>query len=280
VSVEIGLQSRLDHESNVQRYWRETHDLYLQYAGTTFQAGYLVSGGEKAEARNSNLLMAAEAGIRLGSRVLDAGCGVCGPAIDIATHLPGVTIVAITISPEQALTGKKLVREAGLSSAIEVMLANYSDVPVESQSFDVVYFLESLGYAYSLDTVCAEAFRVLKPGGRVYVKDVFQKEQPLTKGEEAGVAMFNRAYAYHTRTLSETVGSFQKAGFENVQSCDLSGRIDTSSAQRAMFGGASGPTPLGVYHLRHQGAAPGPVAIEFAQITGQRPSAAGSSAEI
>jgi SAM-dependent methyltransferase len=114
VSVEIGLQSRLDHESNVQNYWRETHDLYLQYAGTTFQAGYLVSRGEKPEARNSNLLMAAEAGIRPGSRVLDAGCGVCGPAIDIATHLAGVSIVGITISPQQVLTGKTLVREAGL----------------------------------------------------------------------------------------------------------------------------------------------------------------------
>lgn len=282
MSAEAGSHGRQDHESNVQRYWRETHELYLRYAGTTFQAGFLVSGGEKAEARRSNLLMAAEAGIRPGSRVLDAGCGVCGPAIDIASQIPGVTIAGITISAEQALTGKKLLREAGLTGAIEVARANYSDIPFQSQSFDVVYFLESLGYAYCLEPVCAEAFRVLKPGGRIYVKDVFRKEGPLSNVEEAQVAMFNRAYVYRTRTLSETAASLRDAGFENIQSCDLSRRIDSSHAQQAMFGdpGAPRPTPLGLYHLRYQGAAAGPAPVEFAQVTGRRPSNAGSFAEI
>ena len=49
----------------------------------------------------------------------------------------------------------------------------------ESDSFDVVYFLESFGHATNHEQVLNSAWGMLKPGGKLYIKDLFIKEAAI-----------------------------------------------------------------------------------------------------
>src|ERR1035438_5482375 len=110
--------------AEIREYWKNTHSAYLENVGTTFQAGYLVAGSEEPSARHSNELLAAAAGVSPRDTVLDAGCGVCGPAIDIARHIPGVRIAGVTVSSEQAATATDLIHSTGLDNSIRLALAD------------------------------------------------------------------------------------------------------------------------------------------------------------
>lgn len=76
-------RSRENWLADVREYYDRTTPLYLEYVGSTLQAGRLRSrdppGDGYAPIEVSNAHFAAAAGIRPGDLVLDAGCGVCGP---------------------------------------------------------------------------------------------------------------------------------------------------------------------------------------------------------
>jgi ubiquinone/menaquinone biosynthesis C-methylase UbiE len=241
-----------EHLANVRDYWQRAHDAYLESVGTTFQ-GALIETGEAGDAvTRSNLHMAARAGIRAGDRVLDAGCGVCGPAIDIARNIDGAKIIGITLIPKQAHAARALIRDHGLSGRVQVTLADFHSLPFPDACFDVVYFLESSGYAFDPALVFSEAARVLRPGGRLYVKDVFRREEPLTEVEREDVARFDRTWAFRTAPMSSVRAALETAGFDEIESRDLSNCISTDHAVNAMAvlrGDELEPTRFGELHL-------------------------------
>jgi ubiquinone/menaquinone biosynthesis C-methylase UbiE len=263
-------EERARHLAAVRRYWRETHHLYLEEVGTTWQAGHLITGSGHADPRESNLRLAAAAGIKPGYRVLDAGCGVCGPAADIAANIPGVQIAAVTISPEQALAGADLVRRAGLERVIHVAVADYHELPLAAASFDVVYYFESAGYSYEPRLLFGEAFRVLRPGGTAYVKDICRKPEPLSPDEARGLAQFNENYAYRTATIGDTTAAMAASGFTRIKARDITDRVSTIHVLEAMFRLEDGdlrPTRFGERHFRTYPGLP----LLHAEISGVRP---------
>jgi SAM-dependent methyltransferase len=251
------------------------HRPYLECVGTTFQAGFLRTG-EEVSPRASNLGFAAVAGIRPGMRVLDAGCGVCGPAIDIATAIPDLQLVGVTISPEQAVAAGGLVRQAGCERSVRIVQADFHDLPLAPESFDLVCYFESSCYAYDPEIVFREAFRVLRPGGGVYVKDVCRTEGRLSPLESEELAEFDRRYANCTRPLSELADALSAAGFTDIRSRDLTGEVSTGHALEAMFRLTDGylePTEFGKHHFRVYSALP----ILEGEIRALRPRFGGAS---
>jgi len=111
-------------------------------------------------------------GLQDGMKILDAGCGVCGPAIWFASHRD-VLVEAITISPVQAELAKRAVANSGLEHKINVQQGDYHNIDslFPSEIFDRVLFLESLCHAEDYRQVLAGAGKVLKPDGLIYIKD-------------------------------------------------------------------------------------------------------------
>jgi cyclopropane fatty-acyl-phospholipid synthase-like methyltransferase len=250
--------------AEVQAYWDGAHEAYLTHVGTTFQAGRIAAG---ASMRESNVWLARSAGLGPGQRVLDAGCGVCGPAIDIAREIAGVRIVGLTLVGRQATDAVALIARAGLADRLHVVHGDYHAPPFADASFDAVLFLESIGYAAGLVPLLAGVRRVLRPGGSLYVKDVFRREALWCDQEREGLAWFDRAYAQRTPALSECAESAAAAGFADVRTRDLTGSVSTAHAWRAMFEGAGGLTSFGRLHYRRHACVP----VYFAELTARAP---------
>jgi cyclopropane fatty-acyl-phospholipid synthase-like methyltransferase len=175
------------------------------------------------------------AGLRNGDRVLDAGCGVAGPGIIVASHYPDVAIEGVTDSASQASIARWEIAAAGLSDRVRAHVADYQRLPFRSGLFDQVLFFESTGYATDLHATYEEAYRVLKPGGRLYVKDVFCAS--TSSGQEAVEQMerFDRLWGcVRSKTMQESVDAMAGAGFE-VTLCAPMADIGTNRLVGSMF---------------------------------------------
>jgi ubiquinone/menaquinone biosynthesis C-methylase UbiE len=258
--------------SAVRSYYDRTTPLYLEEIGSTLQAG-LFQGHSPAGAqdggdaqRNSNLIMASRAGIRPGHRVLDAGCGVCGPAIDIARAVVGVRIVAVTISPVQVDIAAQRVADAGLAERIEVRQADFHALPFADAEFDVVCFFESLSHSDNVLVALREAARVLKPGARLYVKDVFRVAGAETGADKARLTEFQRIYRAHPLLLEEVAGIGSAAGFADV----VASNIDELVSTEAFAAAIAASTEFTRTHAGHLDVYP----VHFGEITGIKPALA------
>lgn len=150
-------------------------------------------------------------------KVLDAGCGVCGPSIYFAQHV-GVEIHAITISEEQFVKSKENVSKSGLNNKVNVYCGDYHEMKqvVNQEDFDVVYFLESFGHSPYHHKAIDAAWKVLKPGGMLYIKDLFRREPLMPEHApkiEREIKKINEAYRYNIADLYTVLKHIRKSGW-------------------------------------------------------------------
>jgi ubiquinone/menaquinone biosynthesis C-methylase UbiE len=204
--------------SEVSRFYDRWTPVMVQAAGTTLQFGLVKRTAETAATPETSTRYLAElAGVKPGDRVLDAGCGVGGPALAIARAVPEVVIDGVTVSEVQARLARELIAEAGLADRVRVHLADFHRLPFREGSFDVALYLEVTGYAPHRNSLYRESARVLRPGGTVYVKEVFRREDPLTESQRLSVAEFDELWACRIPTLSETTSAMRAAGFVDIR---------------------------------------------------------------
>jgi cyclopropane fatty-acyl-phospholipid synthase-like methyltransferase len=195
----------------VGRYYDEWTPRYRSSFGDTFQAC------RPADSRDLHQYILEQSGIRTGERVLDAGCGVCGPSMYLAKHCD-VTIDAVTVSGLQVATARQLIAEAGLESKIAVHLADFHELGeyFPDATFDRVLFLESLSHAVDPAGPLSGVFKVLKPGGVVYIKDFFEKRYD-TEAEQMRVRevidRVDRTFVLRTPSLQHTLDALTRIGF-------------------------------------------------------------------
>ncbi|KAK3830621.1 MAG: putative sterol 24-c-methyltransferase [Linnemannia gamsii] len=97
-------------------------------------------------------------------KILDAGCGVAGPACEIA-RFTGAHITGLNNNDYQITRAKQHRANAGLEEQLHFVKGDFMSLPFESKSFDACYAIEATFYAPSLEDVYSQVCRVLKPGG-------------------------------------------------------------------------------------------------------------------
>ena len=196
--------------TEVENYYDRETDAYLSTYGVIIQADRPSSDTDLIRYFSNSMA------VRDGMHLLDAGCGVCGPAVGLAKN-NNITIEAITISEVQVAKSRQYVAENGLDTCINVTKADYANLAklYPANTFDLVYFQETLGYAHDLRTVLAGVASVLKQGGSVYIKDFFLV--PILNIEQRKVQRdytedIRNEYLYRILDLNHLVATLKEVG--------------------------------------------------------------------
>jgi cyclopropane fatty-acyl-phospholipid synthase-like methyltransferase len=197
---------------DVARYYDDWNERYEAVFGDVYQH---LQATDRTELFDH---MAEVAQLADGDHVLDAGCGICGPAIEFAGRAD-VSIDAVTVSPQQAERARTHVAERGLSDRIRVHVQDFHrlDEVFDPDTFDCVYFLESLVHAQDPLNVLRSAMRVLRPGGRLYVKDFYRgrsDDPDQQRVIDECVAATNRICHLTIRNTEDMLRWIGEAGFD------------------------------------------------------------------
>jgi ubiquinone/menaquinone biosynthesis C-methylase UbiE len=163
---------------------------------------------------SANDALAECAQIGRGSRVVDFCAGLGGPARYLA-HRYGADVTGIELTPARVNGAGELTRLVGLQSSVRVIEGNVMQVPLRG-SVDVVVSQEALLHVPDTERALAEAYRILRPGGRIAFTD-WVAHRPLSSADEElmwqGMAVANlyslQAYADIIRRVGFAVNSVE-----------------------------------------------------------------------
>lgn len=115
--------------------------------------------------------LARPAGVDSGTRVLDLGCGIGGPARHLVTAF-GCMVTGIDLSSSFIETAIYLTARCGLSDRINFHVGDALHLPFKDGAFDVVFLQHVAMNIRDRGALYAEVHRVLRPRGRFVTYDL------------------------------------------------------------------------------------------------------------
>lgn len=158
------------------------------------------------------------ASLREGETVLDLGAGG-GFDCFLAANKVGTSgkVIGVDMTPEMIKKARQNARKGGYKN-VEFRLGEVEKLPVEDHSVDAVISNCVINLVPDKKQAFREAFRVLKPGGRIMISDiVLLKELPerIRESLELYVGCLSGA-----ALKEEYLGAVKEAGFQDVKIID------------------------------------------------------------
>lgn len=169
------------------------------------------------------------------AHVLDLGCGVGGPGLRI-TRTTGAHVTGISISQEQINTANRLAHEAGLADRATFQHADAMKLPFPDNTFDAVMALESIIHMPDRQQALTETARVLRPGGRLVLTDIYERA-PRKEEPHPAIQKFCRNFMVTLADADDYVSLLHRSGLR------LHGLLDiTDHTQQRTFQELARPT--------------------------------------
>jgi SAM-dependent methyltransferase len=157
---------------------------------------------------------AALAGLKAGETVLDLGSGAGIDCFLAAAKVgPSGRVIGVDMTPEMLDRARENARKSGARN-VEFRLGEIENLPVADDSVDVIISNCVINLSTDKPRVFREAFRALRPGGRLMVSDLaLQKPLPeaIRRSIEAYVACIAGALL-----KDDYLGAIRAAGFADV----------------------------------------------------------------
>jgi len=154
------------------------------------------------------------ASLKEGETVLDLGSGA-GFDCFLAADRVGKTgrVIGVDMTPEMVEKAADNARKDGVEN-VEFRLGDIEHLPVEDGSIDVIISNCVINLAPDKGRVFQEAFRVLKPGGRLMVSDIVLT-RPLPEVVRNSVSAYVGCVA-GASLKEDYLGAMRQAGFVDV----------------------------------------------------------------
>lgn len=151
----------------VALHYDELDAFYREIWGEHVHHGYWATGRETPEEAAQALidLVAARLGVAPGQKVCDIGCGYGATARQLAER-HGLEVVGVTVSAAQA---RLAAARAPRQGRVTILLQDWLTNELPAAGFDRAYAIESSEHMPDKQRFFDEAFRVLRPGGRLAV---------------------------------------------------------------------------------------------------------------
>jgi len=154
------------------------------------------------------------ASLKEGETVLDLGSGAGFDCFLAADRVgPKGKVIGVDMTPEMIERARENARRDGVEN-VEFRLGDIEHLPVEEGSVDVIISNCVINLAPDKGRVFREAFRVLKPGGRLMVSDIVLT-RPLPEFVKNSIAAYVGCVA--GAALKENyLQAMRQAGFQDV----------------------------------------------------------------
>ncbi len=117
-------------------------------------------------------------------------------------------VIAVDNSEKMVEYGRELARKHGVKN-LEYRKGDLEEVPIRDATVDLAFFSQALHHAQHPDRAVAEAWRILKPGGRIVVLDLLRHSY-----EEARELYADLWLGF---TEVEVTRFLRQAGFKNIE---------------------------------------------------------------
>ncbi len=178
--------------------------------------------------------------------ILDVGCGLGGSARFAATRY-GCHVTGLDLTDAFVATGKVLCDWVGLAGQVSLRQGSALAMPFEAEAFDGAYMLHVGMNIADKDRLCAEAYRVLRPGAGFGIYDLMRTGD----GELAyPVPWASTPETSIVQTPDDYRRALETAGFTITDECrrrEFALEFFAQMQARAVDSG--GPAPLGLHLL-------------------------------
>jgi arsenite methyltransferase len=155
------------------------------------------------------------AALRSGETVLDLGSGA-GFDSFLAARQVGKTgrVIGVDMTPEMVAKAREFARGEEYSN-VEFRLGEIENLPVADSSVDVIMSNCVINLSPDKPRVFREAFRALKPGGRLAISDVVATA-PLPEAIRNDFALYSSCIS-GAATIAELETMLNESGFQNIR---------------------------------------------------------------
>ena len=142
-------------------------------------------------------------------RVIDLGCGAGWATRQLARLASEGVAVGLDVSDEMVALARQQSVEI---ENVMFVLGAADEIPWQEDFFSLLLSVDSAFYWPDLEAATHEIFRVMAPGGRIFILNTFYRESPLASRWQQVFQV-----PVHLKSVSEWSEVFTAAGFEAVQ---------------------------------------------------------------
>ncbi len=170
------------------------------------------------EITNMNKVLARKVAIKPGEVVLDAGCGNGNSCFWLAKNLQATVYGITPVFTEINDAEKKLNCFPDLKEKIFFQQKDYTKTGYKDESFDVVWACESIAHTPKKSKFYEEAFRILKPGGRLVLTDFIRRSRHNSEQQETLLSEWTDGWAIpDLDTSNEHKANLERNGFIHIR---------------------------------------------------------------
>lgn len=161
------------------------------------------------------------------TNLIDLGCGMGGTMRYALKNHGNLRAFGVTLSDFQVQKGNELLNNLNGT----ILKENYNQTSFKDNSFDAATAIESFCHSGHSKESILEAYRILKPKGRLVIADAFLKKPSSELNASSLYAHDNLCHHYSLEkleTINNMVKNLEQIGFKKVTFENISHRVAPS----------------------------------------------------